>query len=79
MTREYQVGQVYITLDMGQPDLRLVRMLVRRLDEDEDFSDGWGHHGGQTPFGWYWYCIDLLTGEECITIDNAFDHWEQIA
>jgi hypothetical protein len=54
-------------------------MLVRRLDEDEDFSDGWGHHGGRTPFGWYWYCIDLLTGEECITIDNAFDLWERLA
>jgi hypothetical protein len=78
VTREYKVGQVYTMFDMGQPDRRLVRMLVRRLEEEEDFSDGWGNQGGKTEHGWYWYCVDLLTGEECITIDNAFDHWERL-
>lgn len=78
MTREYHVGQVYTVLDMGDPKRRYVRVLVRRLDEDEDFNDGWGNHGGKTPFGWYWYCVDLMTGEECIMIDNAFDLWDRL-
>ena len=78
VTRSYQVGQVYTAHPAGQEERRLVRMLVRRLGVDEDFRDGWGHKGGKTPYGWYWYCLDLLTGEECVTIDNQFDHWERL-
>jgi hypothetical protein len=79
MKRTYQPGQVYTTFDMGHLDLRMVLMLVRRLEVDEDFEDGWGNKGGRTAFGWYWYSVNLLTGAECVTIDYTLDHWDRLA
>jgi hypothetical protein len=73
----YKPGQIYYTTNYPRKK-RLVRLLIRRLNENEDFHDGWGNRGGKTPFGWYWYCLDLITGEENVTLDNVFMTWQRL-
>lgn len=76
--RDHQAGQTYLAYDMGDRSRPVIHTLLRRMSVDEDVSDGWGHHGGKTPYGWYWYVLDVLRGEVIVSIDNQYENsnWE---
>jgi len=76
--RDCQVGQTYLAYDMYDRNRSVIHTLLRRMPADEDFSDGWGNHGGATPHGWYWYVLDVMSGNVIVSIDNQYanSNWE---
>lgn len=69
----FKAGQVYTCFDIVSNTM-YVRMLIRQLDESDNFSDGWGH-SHHTPFGNYWQVVELTTGELSFQVDNIFNSW----
>ncbi len=78
VVRDYQPGQTYLAYDMHDRNRPVIHTLLRRMPADEDWGDGWGHRGGYTPFGWYWYVLDVMSGKVIVSIDNQYanSNWE---
>ena len=59
-----------------------VYLVLRRVEENENWSDGWGNRGGKTEHGWYWRFLNLATGSTLVMIDNAIvledGRWEML-
>lgn len=57
-----------------------VYLVLRRVEEDERWTDGWGSKGGRSEHGWYWWFADLASGRTFTMIDNAIEiddgRWE---
>lgn len=69
---ELAPGQVFHAVETGLNGYH-VYLVLARVEEDEDWSDGWGSKGGKSEHGWYWRFLDLTRGTTCIMIDNAID------
>jgi hypothetical protein len=81
MALKLEPGQVFHVVNEALNGYH-VYLVLRRLEEDEDWSDGWGSKGGKSPHGWYWRFLDLASGSTLTMIDNSIElgdgRWEML-
>ena len=58
----------------------IVLLVLARVEEDEDWTDGWGSKGGKSEHGWYWRFLDLVRGTTLVMIDivDLDERWEML-